>query len=181
MVRGWLGCAPSLGAFGGRVLKLALPGAAESALRGSLAARRHSVSLEPRWPADASSAAQIFLRSNALMKRPLEQKDVKRRLLGHWGTCPGLNFAYAHTTHLISELESKGEEPDWLFVTGVSFLMAQSGRGRWGVVSGGGGGGVAITHHRRFRAMLTLARPRSARRPLDPLPRGLVHQVLPGL
>ncbi|BEJ06802.1 hypothetical protein CcaverHIS641_0400710 [Cutaneotrichosporon cavernicola] len=64
------------------------------------------------------SAAQIFLRSNGLMKRPLEQKDVKRRLLGHWGTCPGLNFAYAHATQLISELEEKGEEPDWLFITG---------------------------------------------------------------
>ncbi len=71
-------------------------------------------------PSDPSSAAQIFLRSNALMKRPLEQNDVKRRLLGHWGTCPGLNFAYAHATQLISELEGKGEEPDWLFITGVS-------------------------------------------------------------
>lgn len=70
--------------------------------------------------ADIRSAAQIFLRSNALLTRPLEEDDIKRRLLGHWGTCPGLNFAYAHTTSLISELEKGGEEPEWIFVTGVS-------------------------------------------------------------
>lgn len=39
--------------------------------------------------ADDSAAAQIFLRSNALLTRPLEQKDIKKRLLGHW-VCPHL-------------------------------------------------------------------------------------------
>lgn len=41
------------------------------------------------------SAAMIFLRSNGLLKRKLEKRDIKRRLLGHWGTCAGLSFAYA--------------------------------------------------------------------------------------
>lgn len=71
-------------------------------------------------PANASSCAQIFLRSDALLQRDLTQDDIKRRLLGHWGTCPGLNFVYAHATAMLSELERKGEQPEWLFVTGVS-------------------------------------------------------------
>lgn len=54
------------------------------------------------------------------MTRDLDKDDVKPRLLGHWGTCPGLNLAYAHTNALITELESKGESPEWIFVTGVS-------------------------------------------------------------
>ena len=41
------------------------------------------------------SAAMIFLRSNGLLKRKLEKNDIKRRLLGHWGTCAGLSFTYA--------------------------------------------------------------------------------------
>lgn len=70
--------------------------------------------------ADVSSAAQIFLRSDALLERELTKDDIKRRLLGHWGTCPGLNFVYAHSTALLRELEIGGEQPEWLFVTGVS-------------------------------------------------------------
>ena len=42
------------------------------------------------------TAAQIFLADNHLMKRAIKPDDVKNRLLGHWGSCPGINFAYAH-------------------------------------------------------------------------------------
>ena len=42
------------------------------------------------------SVAQIFLQDNFLLKRPLSEADVKPRLLGHWGTCPGINIAYAN-------------------------------------------------------------------------------------
>jgi xylulose-5-phosphate/fructose-6-phosphate phosphoketolase len=38
------------------------------------------------------SVGQIYLLDNPLLKRPLELKDVKPRLLGHWGTTPGLNY-----------------------------------------------------------------------------------------
>src|SRR5687768_17316995 len=42
------------------------------------------------------SVGQIYLMGNALLTRPLEVDDVKPRLLGHWGTSPGLNLVYAH-------------------------------------------------------------------------------------
>lgn len=40
--------------------------------------------------------AQLFLQDNFLLERPLRPEDIKPRLLGHWGTCPGLNLAYAN-------------------------------------------------------------------------------------
>ncbi|KAK8854752.1 hypothetical protein IAR55_003491 [Kwoniella newhampshirensis] len=64
------------------------------------------------------SAAQIFLRNNGLLTRKLEQEDVRKRLLGHWGTCPGLNFAYAHTNNLITTHETDGDVADFMFLTG---------------------------------------------------------------
>ena len=42
------------------------------------------------------SVGQIYLLDNPLLHRPIEPKDVKPRLLGHWGTTPGLNLIYAH-------------------------------------------------------------------------------------
>src|SRR4029079_16562257 len=42
------------------------------------------------------SVGQIYLLDNPLLRRPLASEDVKPRLLGHWGTTPGLNFVYAH-------------------------------------------------------------------------------------
>ena len=47
------------------------------------------------------SAGQIYLRANPLLARPLAPSDVKARLLGHWGTTPGLNMIYAHLNRLI--------------------------------------------------------------------------------
>ena len=42
------------------------------------------------------SVGQIYLMGNPLLTRPLRPEDVKPRLLGHWGTTPGLNLLYAH-------------------------------------------------------------------------------------
>ncbi len=42
------------------------------------------------------AVAQIFLQDNFLLERPLEPDDIKPRLLGHWGSCPGINIAYAN-------------------------------------------------------------------------------------
>jgi xylulose-5-phosphate/fructose-6-phosphate phosphoketolase len=47
------------------------------------------------------SVGQIYLMDNPLLRRPLELSDVKPRLLGHWGTTPGLNFLYVHLNRLI--------------------------------------------------------------------------------
>jgi xylulose-5-phosphate/fructose-6-phosphate phosphoketolase len=49
------------------------------------------------------TAGQIYLRSNPLLKRPLEISDVKPKPVGHWGTAPGLNLIYAHANRLIIE------------------------------------------------------------------------------
>jgi xylulose-5-phosphate/fructose-6-phosphate phosphoketolase len=47
------------------------------------------------------AAAQIYLRDNVLLEEPLRPEHVKPRLLGHWGTVPGINFVYAHLNRLI--------------------------------------------------------------------------------
>lgn len=47
------------------------------------------------------SAAQIYLKANPLMEEPLKLKHIKERLLGHWGTAPGINLIYLHLNRLI--------------------------------------------------------------------------------
>jgi xylulose-5-phosphate/fructose-6-phosphate phosphoketolase len=59
------------------------------------------------------SAAQIFLRDNFLLERKLKSEDIKPRLLGHWGTSPGINFIYANLNYLI-----KKHQAEFLFVLG---------------------------------------------------------------
>jgi xylulose-5-phosphate/fructose-6-phosphate phosphoketolase len=49
------------------------------------------------------SVGQIYLLDNPLLERPLTIEHVKPRLLGHWGTTPGLNFVYAHLNRIIKE------------------------------------------------------------------------------
>ncbi|GAX63033.1 phosphoketolase [Candidatus Scalindua japonica] len=49
------------------------------------------------------SVGQIYLYDNPLLKEPLKQEHVKPRLLGHWGTTPGLNFIYVHLNRIIRE------------------------------------------------------------------------------
>ena len=49
------------------------------------------------------SVGQIYLRDNALLKQPLRQEHVKPRLIGHWGTTPGLNFVYVHLNRIIKQ------------------------------------------------------------------------------
>src|SRR6266566_1975307 len=59
------------------------------------------------------AAAQIYLKENALLEQPLEPEQIKDRLLGHWGTSPGINLVYAHLNHLI-----KRYDIDMFLVTG---------------------------------------------------------------
>ena len=51
------------------------------------------------------SVGQIYLYDNPLLKEPLKLEHVKPRLLGHWGTTPGLNFIYVHLNRLIKEYD----------------------------------------------------------------------------
>src|SRR5262250_2883107 len=59
------------------------------------------------------SVGQIYLYDNPLLKKPLKKEHIKPRLLGHWGTTPGLNFIYAHLNRLI-----KQHDLDMLYITG---------------------------------------------------------------
>ena len=52
------------------------------------------------------SVGQIYLYDNPLLRKPLERTHVKPRLLGHWGTTPGLNFIYAHLNRVIQDRDS---------------------------------------------------------------------------
>jgi len=49
------------------------------------------------------TAGQIYLKENPLLLEPLRPEQIKSRLLGHWGTSPGLNLIYAHLSRLIQE------------------------------------------------------------------------------
>jgi xylulose-5-phosphate/fructose-6-phosphate phosphoketolase len=59
--------------------------------------------LDAWWrAANYLSVGQIYLRANPLLREPLRLEHVKPRLLGHWGTTPGLNFIYAHMNRAIA-------------------------------------------------------------------------------
>lgn len=52
------------------------------------------------------SVGQIYLIDNPLLKEPLRPEHIKPRLLGHWGTTPGLNFIYAHLNRIIRQRDA---------------------------------------------------------------------------
>ncbi|MDO5699534.1 MAG: phosphoketolase family protein, partial [Dermatophilus congolensis] len=64
-----------------------------------------TLTLIDKWwrAANYLSVGQIYLLDNPLLREPLNRDHVKRRLLGHWGTTPGLNFLYAHMNRAIKE------------------------------------------------------------------------------
>jgi xylulose-5-phosphate/fructose-6-phosphate phosphoketolase len=59
------------------------------------------------------SVGQIYLRANPLLREPLRREHVKPRLLGHWGTSPGLNFIYVHLNRII-----RRRDLDMMYVIG---------------------------------------------------------------
>ena len=59
------------------------------------------------------SVGQIYLFDNPLLKQPLSKEHIKPRLLGHWGTTPGLNFLYAHLNRVI-----KKHDLDMIYIIG---------------------------------------------------------------
>src|ERR671924_770834 len=62
--------------------------------------------LDAYWrAANYLSVGQIYLLGNPLLKQPLSPKHIKPRLLGHWGTTPGLNFIYVHLNRVIKEFD----------------------------------------------------------------------------
>src|ERR1700694_4803058 len=59
------------------------------------------------------TVGQIYLVDNPLLREPLRPEHIKPRLLGHWGTSPGLNLLYAHLNRVI-----RARDADVLYVTG---------------------------------------------------------------
>src|ERR687896_1903598 len=75
------------------------------------------------------SVGQIYLRDNPLLREPLRPEHVKSRLLGHWGTTPGLTFVWAHLNRVIVR-----DDLAALYVTGPG----HGGPGRGGTTGVGG-------------------------------------------
>lgn len=70
--------------------------------------------LDAYWrAANYLSVGQIYLLDNPLLRQPLSAEHVKPRLLGHWGTTPGLNLLYAHLNRVITQRDA-----DVIYVTG---------------------------------------------------------------
>jgi len=93
--------------------KVAAP-RARGARRGAPLSAQALAKIDAYWrAANYLSVGQIYLYDNPLLARPLTRDDVKPRLLGHWGTTPGLNFIYAHLNRAIV-----ARDLTVLFVTG---------------------------------------------------------------
>ena len=56
------------------------------------------------------SVGQLYLLDNPLLKRRLEFSDVKKKLVGHWGTVPGQNFIYTHLNRVIKKYSLNKED-----------------------------------------------------------------------
>src|SRR5260370_38696476 len=59
------------------------------------------------------SVTQIYLQDNFFLGRPLAVDDIKPKLFGHWGTCPGINFVYGNLQYLV-----KKHQQSTIFVLG---------------------------------------------------------------
>src|ERR1700678_1487387 len=73
---------------------------------GSTLSKAESALIDAYWRAATYlSVGQIYLFDNPMLREPLKEEHIKPRLLGHWGTTPGLNFVYAHLNRLIKKLD----------------------------------------------------------------------------
>ena len=79
-----------------------------------------------RRAVDFIAAAQIYLRDNPLLQEPLRPEHIKDRLLGHWGTAPGINTVYAHLNRLVEERDA-----NLMLVTGPGHGAAANMANLW--------------------------------------------------
>src|SRR5262245_3273872 len=86
----------------------------ESPARATPRAAEELRKIDAYWrAANYLSVGQIYLYDNPLLKKPLTKEHVKPRLLGHWGTTPGLNFIYVHLNRVIKKYDL-----NMLYITG---------------------------------------------------------------
>src|SRR5690348_8714984 len=77
----------------------------ESPANGTLSAEELR-KINAYWrAANYLSVGQIYLYKNPLLREPLKMEDIKPRLLGHFGTTPGLNFVYVHMNRVIKKYD----------------------------------------------------------------------------
>jgi xylulose-5-phosphate/fructose-6-phosphate phosphoketolase len=75
-------------------------------MRKLVLAKRELGLIDAYWrAANYLSVGQIYLYDNPLLKKPLTLSHIKPRLLGHWGTTPGLNFVYVHLNRIIKKYD----------------------------------------------------------------------------
>jgi xylulose-5-phosphate/fructose-6-phosphate phosphoketolase len=87
---------------------------ARSAKAGTTLSKEELRLIDAWWrAANYVSVGQIYLLANPLLREPLRPEHVKPRLLGHWGTSPGLNFCYAHLNRVI-----KARDLNMIYVMG---------------------------------------------------------------
>ncbi len=96
-----------------RAVEPKMPTPQQSSAAGPLNAKELA-KIDAYWrAANYLSVGQIYLLDNPLLKKPLTREHVKPRLLGHWGTTPGLNFIYVHLNRVITR-----DDLSVLYVTG---------------------------------------------------------------
>src|SRR6201988_4452361 len=78
----------------------------EEAMMPNALSNKERTLMDAYWrAANYLSVGQIYLYDNPLLKQTLTKEHIKPRLLGHWGTTPGLNFIYVHCNRLIRKLD----------------------------------------------------------------------------
>ena len=95
-------------------LSLSAYGKARSTIQGSPLSSEELRKTDAYWRACKYLAlGMIYLRENPLLREPLKTDHIKNRLLGHWGSSPGLAFVYIHLNRLIKKFDL-----DMIFVAG---------------------------------------------------------------
>jgi xylulose-5-phosphate/fructose-6-phosphate phosphoketolase len=87
-------------------LSLSAYGKARSTIQGSPLTAEELRKTQAYWRAcNYLALGMIYLQENPLLKEPLKPEHIKNRLLGHWGSSPGLSFIYIHLNRLIKKLD----------------------------------------------------------------------------
>lgn len=87
-------------------------------IKNALSSEEAKALQEFRRAANYIAVAMIFLRDNVFLERDLKPEDIKPRILGHWGTCPGLTLVYSHLNRAIEKWGS-----EMMFVIGPGEIL----------------------------------------------------------
>ena len=78
------------------------------------ATEQELATMDAYWrAANYLSACQLYLLDDPLLQKPLTEESIKKKIVGHWGTCPGQNFIYTHLDRVI-----KRDDLDMIYLSG---------------------------------------------------------------